>query len=423
MKYQKWVGADLKNLLTLPWEEFTELYPETKQTNWKALRRYYIKTKGDPMEKRPEQSLEDIAGRLTKTWEVSAWNRESQEWETTTNHAYEHGSSDDIDTLFPQVESAKIRPTKRQRAQRLGEALLTYGDGQVDFRIIRDPRTLETEVVPQHNLEMHRIILQMNAYYMPETTVNGGDFADFAASSRFPADSDHHNGSMTLALNWIHDFYAQMVSDNPNAKHVEVASNHGDRARKKVLKDAPEFYNFYRPGEDYPAWTYYSMAKLGELGIIHPSGYPQGHYIHGDEEHPQILFKHGDKTGKNAVYQEADTNPTINVVRFHNHGERMIKRTTRAGQQLFYLILGSSCMNDGPVPGYHSAIDDLNQPVKFHNPDHVNSFAMIRDYGQGRYEVHTIDVVDGKSYYDGMEWDGTEPFEWEYRYGYIKEDE
>jgi hypothetical protein len=256
---------------------------------------------------------------------------------------------------------------------------------------------------------------------MPETTVNGGDFADFSASSRFPADSDHFNGSMTLALQWIHDFYAQMVADNPNAKHVEVASNHGDRPRRRVLKELPEFYNFYRPGEDYPAWTYYSMARLGALGILLTSGYPHGDYIHGEDGYPQLLFKHGSATGKNAVYQEADKNPTINVVRWHNHGERMIKRTTRDGHQLFYLILGSSCINNSPVPGYQSAVDDLNQPVKYHNQDHVNSFVIIRDYGKGRYEPVTIDVVDGKAFYDGIEWDGTTPFSWETRYGYLKD--
>lgn len=352
----------------------------------------------------------------------AAMKGEDGEWSVRDLYSVQYTpKKEDIDDIFPQVESARIRPTKRKRAERLGSMILGYGDGQVDFRIIRDPRTLETEVVPLQNLEMHRIILQMNAHYQPEVTINGGDFGDFSSSSRFPIDSDHFNGSMTLAMQWIHNFYAQIVADNPNAEHVEVSSNHGDRPRKKILKEAPEFYNFYRPGEDYPAWTYYSMARLGELGIKHISGYPQGEYIHGDPEYPQILFKHGSLTGNNAVYKEADKNPTINVVRWHNHGERMIKRTTRQGEQLFYLILGSSCINNSPVPGYSNAIDDFNQPVEYHNQDHVNSFVMIRDYGKGRFEPVTIDVVNGKAYYDGMEWDGSQPYEWEYNFGYIKE--
>ncbi|MEI7632641.1 MAG: hypothetical protein WCJ60_04995, partial [bacterium] len=356
------------------------------------------------------------------------FNKTTEEWETTTNHGYDYSENKTVDDLFPQVESSIIRPTKRRRKQDIGyDEVMGYGDGQVEFRLIRNPRTVETKVVPLHNVEMHRIILQMNAHYLPNRTINGGDFGDFSGSSRFPADSDHFNGSMTLAMQWIHDFYSQLVADNPNEKHggttvhSEVASNHTDRPRKRVLKELPEFYNFYRPGEDYPAWTYPSMARLGELGIDVKSGYPHGDIITGDEGYAQVLWKHGSITGRNAVYREAELNPTINVIRWHNHGEAQIKRTTREGQQLFYMILGSSCINSSPVPGYASAVDDFNEPVSYHNQGHVNSFLWHRDYGQGRYENITIDVVDGKAYFDGMEWDGTQPYEWEKKYGYLNE--
>lgn len=411
MAYKKRTKVQM-DLLIADLEEYLKQNKDEDRNALKTLRNYHLK-KGHM-----EQE-----GRLYKTWETSAFNKETQKWETATNHGYEYSPApeEQVDDLFPQVEASTIRPTKRKRPERAYELREGYGDGQVDFRLVRDPRTMETTVIPTHNVPMHRIILQMNAYYMPNTTVNGGDFADFAGSSRFPADSDHFNGSMTLAMQWIHDFYSQMVADNPNAEHVEVASNHADRPRKKVLAVAPEFYNFRRPGEDYPAWTYYSMARLGELGIKHISGYPNGEYITGDEGYPQVLWKHGDFVGNGAVYKEADKNPTINVIRWHNHGERQIKRTTRDGAQLFYLILGSSCLNGGPVPAYRNSIDDLNQPVSYHNQDHVNSFVMHKDYGQGRYENITVDVVDGKAYYDGYEWDGTQPYEWERKYGYLNE--
>lgn len=416
-----WVGEKLEHLLEYNIDRLVELYPQFNRNHLTSTQKYWR----NKMERQPqgnnEQTPDKPVGRLYKTWETSAFNKETQEWETAVNHGYEYDkNSGDVDSLFPQVERAKITPTRRKRAQRLGAYILGYGDGQADFRLIRDPRTMETKVMPLHNIPMHRIILKMNAHYQPEITINGGDFADFAASSRFPADSDHFNGSMTLAMQWIHDFYAQMVADNPNANHHEVASNHSDRIRKKILREMPEMYNFYRPGEDYPAWTYYSIARLGELGIRHSGGYPNDELIIGDPAYPQLLAKHGVATGKNAVYQEADRNPTINVIRWHNHGERMIKRTTREGHQLFYLILGSSCMNGGPVPGYSNAVDDFNQPVKYHNQDHVNSIVMIRDYGKGRFEPVTIDVVDGKAYYDGIEWNGNEPYEWEKRYGYLE---
>lgn len=119
------------------------------------------------LEEKPVEQEQEIEGRLYKTWEVSAFNKETGEWETTTNHGYEYSPAPED---FPQVESARITPTRRNRLTRFGKMIMAYGDGQVDFRIIRDPRTLEQRIVPQQNLPMHRIILQMNAHYMPETT-------------------------------------------------------------------------------------------------------------------------------------------------------------------------------------------------------------------------------------------------------------
>ena len=433
MALPRWVGDHRYRLLNWSVPELQKMYTGYSRSAIKSAKHRWtqkLKEGKITMPPKPEGSPEKspvVDGQLYKTWEVSAFNRDTNKWETTTNHGYDYAKDRNVDDLFPQVEASRITPTRRKRMERIGALVLGYGDGQVDFRLIRNPRTAETQVVPIHNVPMHRIILRMNAYYMPERTINGGDMGDFAGSSRFPPDSDHFTGSTTLAMQWIHDFYSQIVADNPNAKfggtaiHSEVASNHADRPRKKILRDMPELYNFYRPGEDYPAHTYYSMARLQELGIDHTSGYPHGEIITGEDGYPQVLWKHGSITGKNAVYNEADRNPTINVIRWHNHGERLIKRTTREGQQLFYQILGSSCLNGGPVSGYNSAVDDFNQPVSYHNQDHVNSFIMHRDYGKGRYENVTIDVVNGKAYYDGREWDGSEPFEWERKYGYIKD--
>lgn len=419
MAYRKYTDQELYLLLN-DTDSFIKKHPNLTRNQIITLRRYYRK-KGLKMEQEIGPNQEPT-GRLYKTWEVSAFNKATEEWETTTNHGYEYSQDRTVDDVFPQVEASKITPTRRNPPKLPFDMLVGYGDGQVDFRRIINPRTQEQQIVPLHNIEMHRIILQMNAHYMFQNTVNGGDFADFAASSRFPADSDHFHKTLTMSMRWIHDFYAQMVSDNPQGIHHEVSSNHAERPKKRVLKETPEFYDFYRPGEDYPAWTYYSMANLGALGIKYHSGYPGGEYVHGTEYGaPPIVFKHGVFTGPNAITREADKNPTVNMVRFHNHGERMIKRTTREGQQLFYLILGSSCMNGGPVPGYSNSVDDFNRPVQYHNPDHVNSFLVLKDYRNGRYEPTTVDVVGGKAVYDGVEWDGSQPYEWEKKYGYIHE--
>jgi len=310
---------------------------------------------------------------------------------------------------YEQAIAARITPTRRRQIKRISKFILVYGDGQVDYRRIIDPRTQEQTLVPLHNEAMHRIIQQVNAEWMPETTVNLGDFADFSAFSRFPADSDHFHKTLTPSMQYIHNFYAQLRADNPNAEHVEVDSNHAVRPKKKILNYMPELYDFYRPGEDYPMGTYYSLANLGRLGIKFISGYGQAEYIYGEQYGaPPIIFKHGNHSSSApgaTVRKEMAENPDVNIMRGHGHNDERIMRTTREGWQLFYHQLGSACLNNGPVPGYDSAVDDRNRPMD-KTTKHQNTFALIEDFQNGHYNVTTVNVIKGKAWLDKKEYDG-----------------
>lgn len=319
-------------------------------------------------------------------------------------------SIDDLAEKYPPIEPAIITPTTKERPTRDSKLILVYGDGQVDYRRRIDPVTDEMELIPLHDEAMHNILKQFNAEFQPETTVNLGDFADMAALSRFDADSDHFHKTLGPSLRYIHDFYAQMKADNPNAEHVEVDSNHAIRPKKQVLKNLPALYDFVIPGEDYPVLSYYRLANLGKIGINFISGYGAAEYIYGEEYGNPIIFKHGNHSSSNpgaTVSKESKENPTVNVVRGHGHHDEEVRRTPRDGRQLFYKMLGSSCLNNGPVPGYDSAVDDFNRPVKKHT-NHQNTFAVIEDFQNGRYTMTTIDVINGRAFYQGKEYNGNE---------------
>lgn len=316
----------------------------------------------------------------------------------------------DLAEQFKPIEPAVITPTTQERPLRGSKLILVYGDGQVDFRRRIDPVTDEMELIPLHNVAMLNIIKQFNARYQPETTVNLGDFADLAALSRFNPDSDHFHKTLGPSLRYIHDFYAQMKADNPDALHVEVDSNHAQRIRKSVIQNNPTLYDFVIPGEEYPLLSYYRLANLGSIGLRFISGYGAAEFVYGEEYGNPIVFKHGTHSSSNpgaTVSKESKENPEVNVVRGHGHHDEEVRRTTRSGKQLFYKMLGSSCLNNGPVPGYDSAIDDHNRPVKKHT-NHQNTFAVIEDYQNGHYTMTTIDVVNGRAYFRGEEFDGNE---------------
>jgi hypothetical protein len=407
-----WVGEHLWNIINLPIKELQVIYPDYTVGGLKSKKSYWnakIKTGEIAMPPKPanrETSPEVHTGKLVKTWEVARGTGDD-EWDIVTLHAYDH-AEEAVETWEP-VEPAKIRPTKLKRAKRASKFILAYGDGQVGFRRIVDAVTGEEELVPMHNEAVHNIIQQLNSEYRPETTVNLGDFADFPELSRFDADSDHFHKTLGPAMRYIHDFYAQMRADNPDARHVEVDSNHAVRIKKQILKHIPALHDFVRPGEDYAMMTYYYLANLGKLGIDFVSGYGAAEFVYGEEyEKPPIVFKHGTHSSSNpgaTVRKESAENPEVNVVRGHGHKHEQVMRTMRNGHQLFYVQLGSACLNNGPVPGYASAVDDRNRPVK-KQLNHQNTLAVIEDYQNGQYQVDVINVMDGRAFYRGKEYNG-----------------
>lgn len=365
-----WIGEHLQRLLTLNIDDLEILYPQFTRNHLLTAKRQ---------------------------WSAKVSNLAPQE------------ESSEFD-IYPRAESARITPTRRRRAERLARLILVYGDGQVGYRRIINPRTQEQELLPLHNVPMHNIIKQLNADLQPETTVNLGDFADFPEFSRFDPEDDHFHKTLTVSMQYIHDFYAQMRADNPDAEHVEVDSNHAVRPRKRILSQLPAYYDFYRPGENYPAGTYYSMANLEPLGVNFVSGYGNAEYVYGEEQGPPIVFKHGTFTSSTpggTVRKELQTNTEVNIVRGHGHRGEEVEHTTRDGWQLFYRQLGSACLNRSNVPGYHSAIDDFNRPTNNHQ-DHQNELLIIEDYGNGNYTRTTLNVMDGITHYKDKVYDGNE---------------
>jgi hypothetical protein len=434
MKYRKWSPEDVKNLLSLPLEVLLQMYPDQNRQSLQTLKRYYKNKlkRRNAMETDPQLNQEGQKNhsRLDKIAELlersgidldsvqkvnrvnvyqSAMKDEEGEWSVQDLYSVQYVPKPEEPEYEP-ATPAKITPTRRKAPKREHKLILVYGDGQVDYRRIIDHETGETELVPLHDEAMHNILKQVNADLMPDYTVNLGDFADMAALSRFDPDSDHFHKTLAPSMQYIHNFYAQLVADNPSAAHIEVDSNHAVRPKKQVLNNMPALHDFYRPGEDYPLMTYYSLANLGKLGIQFISGYGAAEYVHGEEYGRPIIFKHGTHSSSSpgaTVRKEAAENPEVNVVRAHGHHHEEVRRTTRNGDQLFYIMVGSSCNNKGTVPGYHSAVDDFNRPVET-QLNHQNTFLMIEDYENGHYNVTSINVIKGIAYYMGKEYNGNE---------------
>lgn len=410
MASPKWEGENLWYLLNLSLKELRQKYPQEKYNTLKGKRGYWKKQIQEgkmqmPPQPEREPTLEDRAGRLTKTWEVSAFNRETQEWETAVNHAYAFGE-DQLDDFEP-AAPAKITPSRRKAPNREYRTLFVFSDAQIDYRRL-DDGSLE----PLHDERAMRVARLICRDVQPDEIINLGDTVDLAGLSRFKPDSDHFHRTLGPAFQRVHDMYAEYRADNPHAKIVEVDSNHNTRLRDFILKNMPQLYGVRQAGsgeEEYPVMTYPYLANLGHLGVEWISGYGAAEYIYGEEYgKPPIVFMHGKTmvSGGSTALKESRDNAENHIVRGHGHRIEQHTRTNRAGQYLSSIMLGALCRIDGVVPGYHSAVNDRNEVVK-KVQNWQNSVLVVNDYG-GDYEFRTIQIRDGLAYFDGKLYNGEE---------------
>jgi hypothetical protein len=381
-------------------EDFIKKHPEKTRNQILTLKRHHKGT-GLKMEQEP-------TGRLYKTWEVSAFNPKTEEWTTAVNHGYDYTPTVDPEVFAP-AEAARITPTKRKRAERIGKQILVFGDSQIGYHRLYDDEGNDY-LQPTHSEEALSVVTQLNAQLRPDVIVNVSDTVDLAEFGRFDPQSDSFHRTLSPAFQRAHDLYAQLRADNPDAEITEVDSNHTTRVHKAIMRKMPELYGMTLPNEDYPLMSYYRLANLAPLDVNFISGYGAAEYVHGEENGTPIVFKHGTHSSAApgaTVRKEAQQNPTTHVVRGHGHSFEHIAQTTRNGEVLHYIQLGTTCDTTGSVPSYHSAVNDHGKPVRYQE-NWQNQALIIEDFEDGTYNFNVIDIINGIARFRGVTYDGTQ---------------
>lgn len=424
MGRQVWQGDDLYWLLNLPTKELEKLYTKYSRSTIKGKKGYWLKQLREgkiEMPPKPEKEPKPYDELL------SPFGLEAPEDAEVGFHVgFIKNSEGEIEYTRPlpsvrsagrkkrelsdfisQADPVRIVGTRRKPIERDYRLIVAFGDNQIDYRQI------DGVYVPIHDERVMRVTRMICQEYMPETIVNLGDTIDLAQLSRFAPDSDHFRHSMNPAFNRVHQMYAELRADNPDARIVEVDSNHNTRLSKFIIKQVPELYGIQQAGanHDYPVMTYPFLANLGAVGVEWVSGYGAAEFLYGEEyDAPPILFRHGNTVVSNGstAAKESAQNPDVHVVRGHGHRAETHHRTTRSGHYLTSMMVGCSCRVDGHVPSYHSAVSDRGEPVKTQE-NWQQGIAIITDYMNGRYQFDHILINEGIAHYEGRVFDGTEP--------------
>lgn len=333
--------------------------------------------------------------RLVSTWESITKDADGEA------HIHElRKYSYEPDEAFPPATPARITPSRRKPVERPYTQLYVFGDAQIDYRRLPDG-----ELEPIHDERAILLGRFVCHHLAPDVIVNLGDTIDLAALSRFKPDSDHFHRTIGPSFQRVHDMYAELRSDNPQARIVEVDSNHNTRLKDNLLKNMPALYGVQQAGtEGYPVVSYPFMANLAHVGVEWISGYGAAEFEYSD----QLAFIHGTyatSNGSTAAKLSKD-NPDRNIVQGHAHRAESFHRTDRKGKQFGAYVCGALCRTTGEVPSYHSAVDDKGRPVK-HQENWQQGVMSIRDYGDGLFSVdHILFHPDGDdlvAYYDGRE--------------------
>lgn len=337
--------------------------------------------------------------RLAKTWEAAAFNRETNEWNHTTLHSYDHTDREPYAPAAP----AKITPSRRKPAKRSYESIFVFGDSQIDYRRIYNHQTSQEELRPIHDERSMKLARYICRDLQPDHIINLGDSVDFASLSRFNPDSDHFHRTLGPSLQRVHDYYAELRSDNPNATITEVDSNHNVRLKNFVLKNMPQLHGVRRAGssDEYPVMSYPYLANLQHLDVNWVGGYGAAEFKYADD----LAFHHGTiaSSKSSTAAKLSKENPDRNIVQGHAHRAETFHRTDRRGKVLGAYVVGALCKTTGEVPSYHSSVDDHNQPVRYQE-NWQNSVMHIRAYPNGNYQFDHIMLHGDKAFYDGKEY-------------------
>jgi len=313
--------------------------------------------------------------RLTehKEWDFGIKNDDGEiEVRRMTSDTYEPEADDS--SFLSQAAPTIIRPSRAKPRKRKDLLMADIGDLQYGFR-----RT-ESGLEPLHDEKAIDVTFQAIKDAQPDLIVLGGDELDLPELSRWSPDSKDFIDTFQISLDGLHKTLARLRAENPNAKIVNLDSNHIKRIGNFLLKNAMPFFGI-RPANmpnDWPVNSYPYLLRLDELEIEFDGGYPATKYQIND----RLTTAHGDKSsakGSTAAMYLPQLERSF--LFHHTHRQESLTKTTELGRYVTALSFGALTRIDGAVPSFGNGIDARGNVVH-RNENWQNGFGFI-EYAEG----------------------------------------
>lgn len=205
-----------------------------------------------------------------------------------------------------------------------------------------------------------QVMSSMEKEHGIDLIVNQGDNLDF------PAFSSHRSppGYVTqVATQYAIDRYATILATQrsiaPNAKIVDLPSNHVIRLTNILIDKIPALVGIRRAGEETPLLSISYLCRYDDYNIeAPPGGYPDGKYWASDN----LLFVHGDKTSATpGATANKYLKDGVSVVYGHHHHEELLRRVSEVNGTQKVSFAGSAgclCSVQGNLPSAKTGSDE-----------------------------------------------------------------
>jgi hypothetical protein len=252
--------------------------------------------------------------RLTKEWEVRAFNPRTEEFVAATNKAWDIVPEVTEQTFISQSPTVNIRPSKRKRPVVDYQArVATIGDIHFPFQ-------------DDKKLHLAEIALQET---QPDYIALMGDNLDFSNYSRFESRREWGD-STQKGIDQYAEFLGRLVANHPETDIVWFEGNHDQRMEKRIREFNEDILGIKPAGERLEALSLEFLLQLGKLGVRMVKGYPSASEVVEDK----LELYHGSVTnGRGLAASKVIEGAFMSFNTGHTHNLGIVAKTFYVGNQ------------------------------------------------------------------------------------------
>lgn len=269
--------------------------------------------------------------------------------ETTTRHPmpiYEYDNVEGSEHSFLSQASPTII-NSAEIAPRRSKTLLLADIPDIHYGFRRLP---DGTLQPTHRPEVMDTWLQIMKKEQPNTIIIGGDALDLPQLSKYEMDSLHFIDTLQLSIDGLYKYFSRLRADNPNARIIDLESNHAERFGKFTLKNAPYLFGLKQANmpNDWAVNSYPFMMRLKDLEI---------EYVNSFQINDRLLTFHGELADRNSTAAKYLGRYATSIMFHHDHRRGYERRVFPDGKAIEAFGFGCQADTTGSVPSYNSDVD------------------------------------------------------------------